>query len=147
MSRLKLFFLQAAAGFLFWTAILTPYMLWVVDMTNVQYWKWVGMNLLFASILSPTSVWFINWFVGRFSGRAKEYLVTITARDPGLAAGFRSTDRYVMEADTPAAALRKARAEAPRHWEWFPNATLEIEVYDRVADERLERTAGAAGGR
>ena len=55
-------FIEAMAGFVFWTIALTPVMFFYVKASPQQYWKWVfGSQLLFSPILSAASVWFINW--------------------------------------------------------------------------------------
>ncbi len=66
MSKIKKILLQALGGFIFWTACLTPYMLFVVKVSAEQYLKWAGMQLIIVPPLAPLSVWFLNWFVKIF---------------------------------------------------------------------------------
>jgi len=63
----------AIAGFVFWTVILTPYMIYVVKVSTQQYWRWMfGTQLILILILSPISVWFMNWVVNIFRSKPKK---------------------------------------------------------------------------
>jgi len=62
------FLLEALAGFIFWTVILSPYMIFVVETDFVQYWKWVLMAIVFAPFV-PLSIRFIGWFAKSFGGK------------------------------------------------------------------------------
>lgn len=56
--------ITAMGGFVFWTLVLTPYMIYVVKVSAQQYWRWVfGAQLILIPILSLISVWFMNWAV------------------------------------------------------------------------------------
>ena len=63
---IKRFLLRAVGGFIFWTVCLTPYMVFVVKTSWIQYWKWFGAQLLIVPIIAALSIPFINWFVGKF---------------------------------------------------------------------------------
>lgn len=45
--------LEAALGFVLWTVLLSPYMLWIVGMTPAQYGAWLLMQ---AVIVPPVAV-------------------------------------------------------------------------------------------
>lgn len=60
---MKKYLLESIAGFIFWTSTLTPYMLWVVKCNNMQYWKWLVMEIIICFLLITPSLRFINWFV------------------------------------------------------------------------------------
>ena len=62
---------EAFAGFIFWTAALTPYMIWVVKTTPDQYVKWVLMQLIIIPPLAPLSIRFMGWFVSLFEKRKR----------------------------------------------------------------------------
>ena len=63
------FLLEALAGFIFWTVILSPYMIFVVKTDFAQYWKWVLMEIILIAPFAPLSVRFIGWFAKRFRGK------------------------------------------------------------------------------
>lgn len=65
--KVKTFVLQSIGGFIFWAGTLTPYMLWVVKCSKVQYWKWLAMEIAICFLLISPSLKFINWFVRRLS--------------------------------------------------------------------------------
>lgn len=58
------FLINGLAGFIFWTITLSPYMLFVVKTTKIQYWKWVAMEIVICGVLIPPSLLFIDWFRG-----------------------------------------------------------------------------------
>lgn len=60
---MKKYLLESIAGFIFWASTLTPYMLWVVKCSQVQYWKWLVMEIIICFLLITPSLRFINWFV------------------------------------------------------------------------------------
>lgn len=65
--------IMAIAGFVFWTLVLTPYMIYGVKVSTQQYWRWVfGVQLIFFPILSPISVWFMSWVVNIFTSKPKK---------------------------------------------------------------------------
>jgi len=69
--KVKRILLEAISGFIFWTGTLTPYMIFVVHTSWIQYWKWFGMQLIIIPILSPLSIRFIGSFVNFFSKKKK----------------------------------------------------------------------------
>lgn len=69
-KQLKKFAIQALAGFLYWTIVLTPYTIYVMETTWRQYGRWLLMQVILVPFLAPPSVWFINWFVKRFDKKS-----------------------------------------------------------------------------
>lgn len=59
--KVEKFLAKALAGFIFWTVVLTPYMLFVVRVTFEQYVSWIGMQFILVPPLAPFSVRFIVW--------------------------------------------------------------------------------------
>lgn len=43
---MRRFLIDAVVSFVYWTATLTPYMIWVVGVTPSQYIAWVGMQAI-----------------------------------------------------------------------------------------------------
>lgn len=62
-KKIEKFLLEAIGGFVFWTAALTPYMVFIVKTNFMQYIKWVGMELLIIPLLAPFSIMFMSWVV------------------------------------------------------------------------------------
>ena len=60
-EKIKIFLVEALAGFIFWTVALTPYMLFIVKVTFKQYLGWIGMQLILVPPLASFSVRFIVW--------------------------------------------------------------------------------------
>lgn len=71
---MKKFLIEAVAGFVFWTGILTPYMVFIVGTNVEQYLKWVGMQLIIVPVLSPLSLMFMNWAVKILRKKSPETL-------------------------------------------------------------------------
>ncbi len=57
MKKVLKWLLEALCGFILWTAILTPYMLFIVKTNTDQYFKWLLMELI---IIPPVSIIVIN---------------------------------------------------------------------------------------
>ena len=68
----KVFLLQAFAGFFYWTVILTPYMVFIVGVDWLQYFKWLGMELILIPPFVSGSIWSVNWLVKLFIKEKKE---------------------------------------------------------------------------
>lgn len=60
---MKKYLLQSLAGLIFWAGTLTPYMLWVVKCSGIQYWKWLLMEIAICFLLITPSLKFIDWFI------------------------------------------------------------------------------------
>ena len=63
------FLLEALAGFIFWTVILSPYMIFVVKVDVSQYWKWAIMQIILIAPFAPFSIKFIGWFVKKIGNK------------------------------------------------------------------------------
>ena len=63
--KIKTFIIQSVAGFILWTALLTPYMLFVVKTNLVQYLKWGLMQLIIVPPCSIIVVNITNWIVNK----------------------------------------------------------------------------------
>jgi len=70
-TKIQRILFEAIAGFIFWTAALTPYMIWIVKVDFAQYWKWVSMQLIIVPPLAPLSIRFMGWFVKLLEKRKK----------------------------------------------------------------------------
>lgn len=70
-AKIRRILFEAFAGFIFWTAALTPYMIWVVKTTPAQYMRWVLMQLIIIPPLAPLSIRFMGWFVRLLEKRKK----------------------------------------------------------------------------
>lgn len=65
--KLKEILLEAFLGFILWTLFLTPYMIFIVKTTMVQYISWLGMQAILVPIIAP--------IVFRITKKAKSRLV------------------------------------------------------------------------
>jgi membrane protein DedA with SNARE-associated domain len=63
----KKFSLEAICGFSLWTAFLTPYMIFVTQVTFEQYLTWIGMQAILVPPISIVVVGLTNRIVGRFA--------------------------------------------------------------------------------
>jgi len=59
----KVFIVQALLGFILWTAILTPYMIYGVKVNLEQYLNWVIMELVLVPPVAPFIVRITNYLV------------------------------------------------------------------------------------
>lgn len=57
IRKLKKFAIEAVCGFVLWTAILTPYMVFVTQVTFSQYLSWLVME---AIIVPPVAIIVVN---------------------------------------------------------------------------------------
>jgi len=57
LKKLEKFLLEAVCGFVMWTGILTPYMIFITKVTAEQYLFWLGMQ---AFIVPPASILVVN---------------------------------------------------------------------------------------
>lgn len=60
---IKKFIIQSIAGFILWTALLTPYMVFIVKVDVSQYMKWGLMQLIIVPPVSVVVVNATNWIV------------------------------------------------------------------------------------
>ena len=65
--KIKKFIIQSILGFVLWTILLTPYMLWVVRTNLAQYLKWGLMQLIIVPPCSIIVVNLTNYIVGKFN--------------------------------------------------------------------------------
>lgn len=72
MKKVTKFFIEAACGFVLWTAFLTPYMLFVVKVTSSQYLSWLVMQLVIVPPVAVPVVNITNWVVKRLTKIKKE---------------------------------------------------------------------------
>ena len=70
-TKIQRILFEALAGFIFWTATLSLYMIFIVGTDFVQFWKWVLMQLIIIPPLAPLSIRFMGWFV-RFLEKRKK---------------------------------------------------------------------------
>lgn len=49
----KKIFVEAIAGFIGWTSLLTPYMVFVVRVTFRQYLSWILMQIILVPFIAP----------------------------------------------------------------------------------------------
>ena len=70
LTRIKIFLVEAIAGFILWTLALTPYMLWVVKTTNDQYIAWLGMQAILVPIIAPFVFRITAWILKKIFGDA-----------------------------------------------------------------------------
>lgn len=61
--------IQAIIGFVYWTGMLTPYMLFWVGLSWTQYIKWASASLILTPILAPGSIWFNNKIMKLFKDK------------------------------------------------------------------------------
>ena len=64
------FILSAIVGAVFWTASLTPYMVFVVKMRWDQIPQWIAMQFMIIPPLAPIAVWIdkkvVTWIMNKF---------------------------------------------------------------------------------
>jgi hypothetical protein len=61
MINWKRIFVEAVAGFVGWTAFLTPYMIFVVRTDAAQYLAWFAMQLILVPPIAPIVIKFTNF--------------------------------------------------------------------------------------
>lgn len=60
MNRIKRVLKDALLGFVYFTAVLTPYMVFVVNVNMEQYLAWVGMQLILVPPASAGFAWILR---------------------------------------------------------------------------------------
>ena len=51
--KLKKIIMESLTGFIIWTILLSPYMIFVVKTTFEQYVSWVGMQAILVPLIAP----------------------------------------------------------------------------------------------
>ena len=64
--RWRKWLLEALCGFVLWTLFLTPYMIWIVNVTPEQYGAWLLMQCILVPPVAIPVVNITNWMVKRF---------------------------------------------------------------------------------
>ena len=59
-TRFKRFAVEALMGFILWTLLLTPYMLWVTNLTWDQYCSWLVMQAVIIPWMSVIVITITN---------------------------------------------------------------------------------------
>jgi len=64
-EKIKKFVRDAIVSFVFWTATLTPYMVFIVGTTLSQYVSWISMQLILVPPLGAIFAIVFRWIEGR----------------------------------------------------------------------------------
>jgi len=59
--------ISSIVGAITWTALLTPYVVFITKMTWTQYLSWLGMQFILVPLISPIVFWITERTLKRFS--------------------------------------------------------------------------------